>query len=329
MKSEEDIVIREVSKDDILPLAHLYERVWPGHFDFHLAKTKWAINYSAYNGVLAEYRGKVIGSRTCFLTNIHFGELSLRCVQLGDSCIDRDYRRLGLFTRMNKVFIDDFFCSKNELVYNVSVEASKFAYQKLDWVYIDSLRALYYISRPFHVLRATRGDIRKLTGNITTSYSPIPDISSISDELLRLREEFVMKNRIHTKYDRETLLWRIEVDSGIRLFQIDGLGACVYKVGAKGNLKWLQLGEIFLYDYSQGSFNKLINIVQKELSPDIMEACITVGHPLYLFYRRKFFLGNPKKPFLNLGVKVISEKMKSLCLEPNNWALSFLDIDTF
>lgn len=329
MNKSNNINIRPVTNDDIVQLAKLYERVWPGLYDKHLAKTKWAINSSKYNGVCAVADNLIVGSRTCFKTNIFYNTQKLECVQLRDSCVDKNFRRLGLFTKMNKEFIKDFFNTGDELIFNISVEASRKANEKLDWVYIKSLRSLYYIPNPLGLIYKIRGNPKKLTGNMDEIRSEIPSITQLSEELLASREKFVSTNKIHTKYDKATIEWRIRSDSNIRLYYDNNFGACFYKIGNNNGCKWLQIGEIFLYEYTQRNFNKVINSIQKQTKPDVMEVSITIGHPLYAYYKKRCFFGNPKKPHLNLGVKVVSDKMREICLEPENWAISTLDIDTF
>ena len=329
MGKKYNIIIRRVEEEDIVPLSQLYEQVWPGNYDLHLKKTIWAINGSDYNGLLAEENGQVIGSRTCFRTNLFFDKIPTCCVQLGNSCTDADHRRMGLFTKMNQAFLTDFFKTGQELIYNVSVEASRKAYEKLGWTYINSLKSLYYIPNPVSLLFKVKGKIGMFSGNIKADYAPIPSITPLTDELLIKREEFLYKDKLHTKYDKETIKWRLETDSCIRLYHDENLGACIYKLGKKGSLKWIQIGEIFLKNYTQYTFNMLINNIQRIHHPDVIEASITIGHPLFSFYKRKRFIGNPKKPYLNLGVKVLSDKMKNICLNPENWAISLIDIDTF
>lgn len=325
----ERIIIREITKEDKQGLVKLYDKVWPETAGSKYGKTSWAVDTSEYKGMLAEKEGVIIGSRMAFHTNMHCGSDRLTCVQFGDSCVDSDFRRCGLFSRMNVAFLESFFKDKNALIYNVSVDASKKAYKKVGWVYIDALMGLFYSPNPLKLLWKIHGNIKKLSGNPTFDRSPIPDVDLIPEELLTLREEqFVIHTTIHDKYDRETIRWRVQTDSGIKL-HTDNNGACLYKTGIKDDVKYLVIGEIFLVQYNQSTFNKCLKRIIAMTTPDIVKTSITYAHPLFIFYRRFGFIINPFKRYLNLGIRVNSEIMRVVCYNPDNWALSNIDIDTF
>lgn len=60
-----------------------------------------------------------------------------------------------------------------------------------------------------------------------------------------------------------------------------------------------------------------------------MNVAVTISHPLYKYYRKYGFIHNPRKKFLNLGVRVNSEIMRAVAYNPSNWGISTIDIDTF
>ena len=326
----DDIIIRKICSSDKEALASLYDRVWPEMAGLHLEKTSWAIDTSEYSGICAEVNGKIIGSRACFRANVYLGEKRIVSVQFGDSCVDKDYRRFGLFSRMNTCFLHDFFKTKDELIYNVSVDASRKAYEKLGWVYIRSLSNIIRINQPLTFLIKKKGHFGVLAGNMVVDKYPIPNISTIPDVLFEEREK-VMKEKgcLHNRYDKGVLKWRLGTDSGIRSLYIEKIGLCLYKTGNKNGLRWCTIGEMFLFEYSYRCFSKMYSAVKSSDVFDAMNVVISHAHPLYRFFLRKGFLINPRKPFLNHGVKVESDKMKDICLNPNNWAIAELDIDTF
>ena len=50
------------------------------------------------------------------------------------------------------------------------------------------------------------------------------------------------------------------------------------------------------------------------------------AHPLYKILQQAHYkVGH----YDNHGVKVMTDEMRDICLKPENWAISFLDIDTF
>lgn len=328
---ENDIIIRPITIEDKDGLVALYDRVWPETAGTKEGKTKWSIETAEYKGMCAVADGKIIGSRTAFHTNIYLGRQKLTCVQFGDSCVDKDFRRFGLFSRMNLAFLETYFKTGLELIYNISVEASKKAYKKVGWEYIESLSGLMYIPNYIRLLWKIKGDIRKLGGNVVVDSSSIPDVSVIPNSLLEARENAILASgvTIHTKYDQDTLKWRVQTDSGIKLYNEENVGACLYKTGTKNGMKVLVLGELFPVSYDFQSFRKLLKNVVAEHPVDLVTIAITPGHPLVSMYKKFGFFCNPKKKYLNHGVRVNSDLMKAVALNPNNWALSRIDIDTF
>ena len=326
----EDIIIRQMTPEDKDSLSLLYDRVWPENTGRHFDKTSWAIDTSEYPGVCAATDDKIIGSRACFRANIYQGDRSVTSVQFGDSCVDEGYRRLGLFSRMNKFFIDSFFITGNELIYNVSVAASRKAYEKLGWVYIKSMSTIIKVLHPISLLIKTRGRLNRLVGSIEVDRAPIPDVSAIPDSLFAKREALFENTCIlHNRYNKDILRWRLGSNSSIKLLNVREVGACLYKTGIKNDLKCCVIGELFLADYSFRCFRKMIKALKALDRFDIMSISITHAHPLYPMYFRKGFFYNPFRPFLNHGVRVNSDAMKEKCMEPNNWVLSTLDLDTF
>lgn len=95
----------------------------------------------------------------------YYGSRRLNCVQFADSCISKDCRRKGLFLKMNQAFLNAFFKEQpGELIYNISVDASRAAYEKLGWNYIKSLQELRCYPNIFKSLLKVKFDIRKFRG---------------------------------------------------------------------------------------------------------------------------------------------------------------------
>lgn len=328
---QKEITIRDITPDDLKALVDLYDSVWPETAGTYEGKTKWMLSSSPLYGVCACDDDKITGARLSFVVNIYFGDKKINSVQYGNSSVHRDYRRLGIFTKMNREFLKVFFDeNNNDLIYNVSVEASKLAYQKLGWVYIDALSKQICITNILSVLFKIKFDIRQLSGIIKYDKKNTPTLEAFDYKLLDLRETLFRENEcIHTNYTKSFFEWRLSSDTNIDLFTIDGLGTVVYKIGTRGRLRIITIGEVFLYEYNQVNLRKIIKLLKKEFTVDILEVLITDNHPCFSFYKKVGFVSNPLKKYLNLGVKVVSDEMKKICLNPNNWALSSLDIDTF
>lgn len=327
---ENSIIIRPIIENDKQGLVELYDRVWPETAGTKWGKTSWAVDTSEYKGMCAEKNGQIIGSRFAFHSNIYLGNQKLVCTQFGDSCVDVKYRGYGLFSRMNLEFLKSYFREGNELIYNVSVEASKKAYQKLGWQYIDAFSNLLFFPNCFRTLWKVKGNIKNIGGNPIYDKAAFPDTEKVSEDILELREKiFVEKRLIHTYYDKDTLRWRVKTDSGIKIFYDNCLGACLYKTGTKHGLRCLTIGEIFPLEYSQPLVTRILNQIISIEKFDLVNVSITISHPLYKYYRKYGFIHNPMKKYLNLGVRANSEIMRSVAYNPDNWGISTIDVDTF
>jgi predicted acetyltransferase len=328
---QNNIQFRDITPLDENVLVELYDKVWPETAGIRQGKTKWMLSSAVFYGICACDDKKIVGSRPSFYSNVYYGNRKLNTVQCGNSCVDSDYRRYGIFSKMNSLFLNKFFGEKNnDLIYNVSVYISKMAYQKLGWVYINSLTKLTYFANIRNIIWKTKLNIKKITGNETYRKTDIPDLADFDEKLLDVRENYFRKTlNIHTFYDKDFFRWRLNSDSNIALLKIENTGTVIYKTGDKNGLRIIKIGEVFLYEYNKQNFKKAIKVLIQTFQADILEIAITEQHPCYHFYKKVGFITNPFKKYLNLGVKVVSEEMKQICLNPANWALSTIDIDTF
>lgn len=326
----ENINIRLVDASDIDAMVHLYEEVWPNVSYDKKAKANFVLNESCGISYCAEMDGKMVGSRTSFLMNFYYGKTPIKTVQIGDSCVHPICRGKGLFLEMNKAFLKDYFSDEyaGKLIFNISVLASRKAYEKLGWEYIESLAGLFKIKRPLHVVSKIGFDIRKLSGGI--KWYGHNDKIFVEDALLDVREQVMQANNVlHTFYDKQTIEWRQKTYSGIGQLNVEGVGTVIYKIGELNGLKVIMIGEVFLYDYSKKSYKKIEKALCQKHNPDIVQAIVSLSHPLNRIYLRSGFVHNIKHKFLYHGVRVASEEMKAICLNPYNWAISALDLDTF
>ncbi len=325
-----EIIIRKVSEKDFESLVQLCEIVWPDVDYDKRGKMNYVLRESTGVNYCAELDGNIVGSRLSFYQNFYFGGQKLKNVQFADSCIHPVCRGKGVFLKLNKAFLEDFFSSQTggELVYNISVIASRKAYEKCGWRYIESLMKLRKFPQLIKTLFKIGFDYRKLNAHIDWDRSN--NIEIIDPELLKIREMvFSRKELLHTLYDEETFNWRMKSESGIKSFVIPNLGYVLYKIGHRGNLVEVELGEMFLYEYTLKAFRQILKVFNKSINPDILWVMVSEGHPLRKFYSDCWFITNPKQKYLHHGVRVETEEMKKICYNPYNWAISSLDIDTF
>lgn len=327
---QEDISFRNIKDSDSDELIKLYDEVWPETTGLKKGKTEWILSSPNFCGLCAIANSRIIGSRTCFFTNIYYNERKIKGVQLADSCIHRDFRRYGIFSKMNAMFVKRFFEDGNELIYNVSVDISRSAYEKLGWKYINTMSKLTYFSNIWNVIRKTKFNYKKLAGNVSYISTNIPNANLIDNKLLEIRQKYFRHlNALYIDYDSDFLQWRLNSDSNIFIYTMDNIGIAIYKIGFRNGLKVITIGEIMLYEYSKKNLKKILTYLARKTSVDIMEIAITEAHPLYKIYKNTGFIVNPMKKYLNFGVRVESDEMKKISSSPLSWAMSTFDVDTF
>lgn len=327
---ENEIIIRKVTNEDFNGLVKLYNEVWPDVTYNKIEKANFILHESDGVRYCAEKNGEIVGSRTSYWINFLYGGRQLRCVELADSCSRKDCRGQGLFGKMNKALLADFFSSETggELIWNISVEASKRVYEKLGWNYIKSLSTLLKICRPFHILSCVGLNYKMILGPVEWDLSN--DTIRIEDDLLNAREEVLVKtNLLHVCYNKETIAWRQKTYSGMKQYDDSNFGSVIYKIGNKNGLTVILVGEVFLKEYNKHNLEKLLHSFQKSLFPDLIKLAVSLGHPLLPLYRSCGFSYNPRNRFLFHGVRVETQEMKDICYKPENWAISMLDVDTF
>lgn len=326
----EDVIIRKVNENDFDGLVQLCEEVWPDVDYDKRNKMNYILRESIGVNYCAELSGKIVGSRLSFYQNFYWGIKKLKNVQFADSCIHPVCRGKGVFINLDKAFLKDFFSEQNggELVYNISVIASRKAHEKCGWKYIESLMKLRKFPHILKTLWKIGFNYHKL--NVHIDWEHENDVQPIDPDLLRIREEvFTQKPLLHMRYDEGTFHWRLKAESGIKSFFAPDLGYVIYKIGHRGKLVEVEIGEMFLYEYTKNTFKKLLKEFNKCISPDILWVMISEGHPLRTFYSSSWFLANPKQKYLHHGVRVETDEMREICYNPKNWAISSLDIDTF
>ncbi len=324
----EEVTIRRVTDGDIDSLSTLYDKVWPGRLEAHQQKANFVIRESSGVSYCAEKNGMIIGGRTSFYMPVYYGNRPLKCVQLADSCIHPSCRRQGLFLKLNEAFLHDFFDETGgELVFNFSVNASRNAYEKLGWKYIQSLTSFTKIINPIRTLAKVRFDIRKMHGEMHLIEEE--DSININRELFDIRRNLMNShNLIYVNYDYGTLLWKLMASKGTRCLSAPGIGTVIYKIAIKNSgLKVILLGDMFLYDYDTKNIIKIESLLCEKESPNLIMGSFSLAHPLYNYYIGKRLISTVSP--LNHGVKVVSEEMRNICLNPNNWAVSELDTDYF
>ncbi|MBS1549840.1 MAG: GNAT family N-acetyltransferase [Bacteroidetes bacterium] len=300
-----------------LNIAGLFQLVWGGDITEIEEKTEWAFYKTKSKIILYEDKDRLIAARGGIFWPLQINDNLINSIQFHGTCVHPDYRRKGIFTAINKEFLQSATNDKVEFIFNVSVDASRAGYEKLGWEYIKGFRRLTLFRKPLRIIKERRKPAVILNKETPKKH--------ISDVLIRNRNE-KLREYVHVPYSDDFIKWRLDnPKAGYEILENNN-GAILYKKYRKGNALEIVIGECFLTSYSYSEFSKLIESLIKKENPDMIYTYIFNNHPLYNFYLRKFFLPNPFHFNLNFGTKVLNSGLK---ISEEKWALSYLDIDTY
>src|SRR5690554_2309145 len=119
----EDVTSQSISK--------LFQLVWGGDFDEINSKTNWAFYKTRSKVLLYQHDGQLIAIRGGIYWPISIENRKLNCIQFHGTCVHPDFRRRGIFTSINKDFLKEVEKEGLDIIFNVSVDASRAGYEKL------------------------------------------------------------------------------------------------------------------------------------------------------------------------------------------------------
>lgn len=322
-----EIYIKKFENKDLREVVDLFSLVWELDVKNTEAKTKWAFIEGTKLCLLAkDENGKIVGVRGGFSWPLIFEKQVMPVYQFHGTCVHPDFRRRGIFKKLNISFIEEAEKEKIKAIFNVSVMKSRMGYEKLGWKYLKTFRRLTLFNKPFQIINNLKS--LKQPSIIDTNFNS--EELEIDDILLKKREE-VFFDYIHTKYSQEFLSWRLNnKEAGYIHLKTQG-GSIIYKRLKKGIISEIIIGEVFLREYNKKNFKLVIRELLKKEKPTLVCTYIHQNHPCYNYYLTSLFLPNPLQYNLHFGTKCITQENDFLndYYNKNNWALSFMDIDTF
>jgi hypothetical protein len=311
-----EFVIESLNKNELNKVIDLYCLVWNQGRIKTDAKTNWAFfnNFSKVL-VIKNQNEDIIAVRGGIKWPLVYNNRVINCYQFHGTCVHENYRRLGLFSKLNQLFLSMCEFEDIELIFNVSVKASRLGYEKLGWKYIKGLHRLTKFF-PYNAFIKPKKNSQTNNDDIQIS---------ISEELLLSRND-QFKNLIHTNYTNEFLKWRIiDEEEGYRIFNL-GNALVIYKMSYKNDRRELIIGEVFLKNGIFNEFSEVIaGLVAKE-KPYLSYTYIFETHPYFNYYLRTLYLLNPFNYNLNFGTRIIDGRIR---ISDLSWGMAFLDIDTF
>jgi hypothetical protein len=300
-------------------IIELFHQVWNTEKNSLRSKTIWAFQNPESIIFTAFDVDKLIAVRGGFPWNLQFEDKIIRAFQLHGTCVHPDYRRIGLFSTLTRQFVEELTKNNQDLIFNVSVKASRLGYEKMGWVYLKGFHRLTFINNPLKLFKK-RGLI-----NSGTIEMPVQFVTEIDNKLLEYRN-LTFKNLIHTFWDSDLLNWRLSNQKEGYRIAANEKGAVIYKIVKNGLLRKMIIGDYFLYNNCWSSFRNINKHLFKLEKPDLAYTYIFSTHPYYNYMLMAGFLPNPFNYHLNFGVRPLNAKLN---YSKAKWALSFIDIDTF
>lgn len=307
---------------DSIQISNLFSEIWGGDLGKIIPKTQWAFINRESCVVLAYEEERLIAVRGGFEWPLSINKTSISSFQLHGTCVHKDFRRLGLFTKLTNIFLSELKHNDVKIIFNVSVQASRLGYEKMGWNYLKGFQGLTCICKPLKIIQIIEYRKNKTlynTQNISNNES-----IQVDNELFRKRE-IHFKDLLHTPYNNDFLKWRLSL-GGYSILQNE-YGAAIYKVEIFNGIKGITIGDYFLHENKYEYFKRVHRELIKQEDPDTINISIFNTHPYFKYFRRKMFFPNPKHINLNFGVKILNES--DIDILENKFAFSSLDIDTF
>lgn len=148
----------EMNKDEVESYINAFNKVFVLNYNSEWFKWKYSNNIYGYSYLAIVYNNeeKVIAIRGFWRNDIYDNVKSFQPVDTG---VLRKYRRMNIFTQMNKIVLENI---KNELVYNFPNSKSLPGYLKLDW----KLKYRYNLHIVFDLKRVLNlGYLKKIDDN--------------------------------------------------------------------------------------------------------------------------------------------------------------------
>lgn len=306
--------IEELQYSDIDKLVDLFVLVWKNDRKKIMEKTNWAFNNNFSKVLVYENeRGEFVAARGAIRWPLMLNGLEYNCYQFHNTCVHPDYRRRGLFTKLNMEFLKLCKSENVDLIFNISLDASRAGYEKLGWKYFNGFHRLTKI----HLTNKLFSIFNKNEAKFNTS--------TIKGNLLFIKnKEF--KNVVHTFYNKTYMSWRLSnVEEKYKIFSIRN-NSIIYKIKFFQNMKTLIIGEIFLEQRTYSEFSNILNSLIKYENPVMSYLYIFESHPYYRYFLRFLYFPNFLNYNLNFGIRIINDQIN---LHDSNWGLTTLDLDTF
>ena len=121
----------------------LFLLIWGGDKQNVIKKTKWVFDKKRSKAYLIlNERNQLIAVRGGIYWPTIFNGKKIKSIQFGSTCVHPEYRRRGLFSKMNSEYLKNSKDVGDHLIFNVSVDSARKGYEKLGWIYTKGFQRL-------------------------------------------------------------------------------------------------------------------------------------------------------------------------------------------
>ena len=305
------------SHQDKEGLINLWEEVFHKKREFSESLIRWFSAEGVGYIFLAKDKesNRIVGSRGAWNWSFQYKSKLIRTIQFGLTSVSNDYRRQGIFSKLNLKYIESEKVKNIDFIYNVSLPEAKKGYEKLGWIYIDGLKR---ITR-FNLFCGLLGKSEKYkVSNIITE--------EVFDIIANIRKN--NKSELLTPiHDKDFLINRLSHKDNYKIYYTNNL-VIIYSIKKQFRLKNIFIGEIYSDFNDIASIKRSINMIHKIENSFFINAYVTESHPLATIGKIMGFR-NYKKKYLSLGIKILNDNNIRLEDIKKNIVLSYLDLDTF
>lgn len=308
-----DFKIELFNKNELNKVVDLFCIVWGEERVKVEEKTNWAfMNDFSLVVVVKNENNEIIAVRGGIRWPLEYMGKTIQCYQLHGTCVHPNYRRRGIFSKMNLDFVKRVTDEGVELIFNVSVKASRLGYEKIGWKYLKGFHRL----TKFHPFTKS---------SALDKNTPTTNALDLNIPLVK-RDKEIFHDLVYPDYSEAFISWRLKNNTqNYDIFSHDN-SYVIYKVIDKNNKRQLVIGEVFLSENKATVFIKTMTKLLRIIKPQMSVCYIFKHHPYYNFFLLLLFVPNPRNLNLNFGVRNLGEATD---YTDHKWGLSFLDIDTF
>lgn len=257
--------------------------------------------------------GTVVGSRGSWYWEFDNQKRDLKASQFGLTAVHPEYRRRGIFSKLNRRCLQILENEGVDFVFNISLPNAMLGYEKMGWEYNFSfLRLMRFnvipFSRPtdFRIHRKMDDRLLSVLGSMfSRAKGDIANLTSVHD-IKTLQARFKGKNNYNV-YETEDII-------------------IIYKKIKEKLFSSILIGEMFFRTPGFEALKKHLNAIQVFEKSFFISTYASINHPLVNLYQRNMFKMLPKKS--PLGIKLINRELDIRDLH-ENLIISYIDVDTF